>query len=346
MMQERVGIKEVAERCGVSKSAVSLVINNRRGVSDQTRERIQDAIKDLGFRPNNAARALGGRETVVSAGRLAFVAFDDWADASHSYYGQVLAGASLHAQELGAELSFFQVTNPQQTDILPSQVDVAGLDGMLITGKPSDAVLQQLLDNKSPVVMVSPSTPHIMADSIRPENVEGSWLATRHLIEHGHRRIAYLGGSRHNVDAQERYLGYRMAMIEANLPIDESLVEFQDFSPPGGRLALQRVFERAQGVTAVYAGGDYLAIGAYEAAHDLGLCVPEDLSVVGFDNIEPVKYLRPGLTTIGIDLRAIGARAVDRVLQLIKRPQPLVHLRVPGKLVVRGSVMTKDEHDS
>ncbi|MBB6429129.1 LacI family DNA-binding transcriptional regulator [Algisphaera agarilytica] len=341
-MSEKVGIKEVAERCGVSKSAVSLVINNRRGVSDQTRDRIRKAIKDLGFRPNTAARRLGGRDSQGEIGQYGFLAFDAWADSSHSYYGQVLAGASIHAQKLGARLSFFQVPEPDTAGKLPPQVNLDALDGCLITGRPSLEILRSISKSSKPTVMVSPSTPHVVADSVRPENIEGSWLATRHLIELGHSRIAFLGGNVDNVDAQERYLGYRMAVQEAGIELDEDLVEFQDFSPPGGRTALANVLSRSSGVTAVFAGGDYLAIGAYDAAHDAGLEIPGDLSIVGFDDIEPVRYLRPALTTIHIDLHAIGAHAFDRVLQLIDKPQPLVHLRVPGKLVQRDSTRVKE----
>ncbi len=333
-MQTKVRIKDIAKHCGVSTTAVSLVLNNRKGVSEETRGQILSAIDQFEFRPSAAARrlGLGGRG---GTGLLGLVAFDAWADANHSYYGQLLTGASLHAQELGPGISFFQVAD--STDRLPAKLDLSALDGLLLTGTPTPAIMDLLERSGKPRVLVSPSTPHLLIDSVRPENIESSWLATRHLIELGHRRIAYLGGSVENTDAQERHLGYRMALQQSGLAYDESLVEFADFPPPGGCRAMEQVLARASDVTAVFAGGDYLAIGAHDAAFAAGLSIPEDLSIVGFDDIEPVQYLRPALTTVHINPRALGDRAVDRLMQTIAKPQPPLHTRVPGDLVVRAS---------
>lgn len=337
MTATKVGIKEIAERCGVSKSSVSLVLNNRKGVSDGTRQRIQKAMGELGYRPlRSTRRGVRSRSSNGSRdGVIGFLAFDRWANAGHSYYGPILTGASVHAKGVGYGLTYTQVLDPSQVE--PEEVDLASVDGLLITGRPQPGFIELLRARGLPFVVVSPSTPHIDADSVRPENIEGSWIATRHLVLLGHRKIGYLGGEESNTDAQERYFGYRLALQEGGLPVDDDLVTFTDFSPPGGEAGLKQLIERDTGVTAVYAGGDYLALGVYEAAHKAGLSIPHDLSVVGFDDIEPVRYLRPGLTTMQMDLQAIGARSVDRLLQLLDEEQPPVNLRVPSKLLVRDS---------
>ncbi|MEM1210712.1 MAG: LacI family DNA-binding transcriptional regulator [Planctomycetota bacterium] len=335
-MAQKVGIKQIAEQCGVSKTAVSMVLNNRAGVSDSTRERIRRTIGELGYRPNQAARRLGrGGTTGSKSGMLGFLAFDRWADSGHSYYGQVLAGASLHAQELGVGLTYHQVIDP--TDAPPDSVDIEALDGLLVTGKPTLGFIEAMRKRSAPIVVVSPSTPHIQADSVRPENIESAWVATRHLIELGHTQIGYLGGQSFNADAQERHFGYRLAMQEAGLEVDDDRSVFTDFSPEGGEQGMRELIERGHPMTAVFAGGDYLALGAYDAAHHAGLSIPGDLSIVGFDDIEPVRYLRPALTTVHIDLRAVGARAVDRLMQLITADQSPLRIRVPGELVLRDS---------
>lgn len=332
--RSRIGLKEIAAQTGVSSAAVSLVLNNRPGVSTETRRRVSDAAKKLGYEPRRT-RPVGSES--ASAGSLqtvGFYAFGVNAALGHSYYGDILSGASAEARERGVRLSFeaFDGALPD-CDELP----VHAADGLLLTGRPPRAFVLRLRRENVPYVLVCCSFAHLPGDSIGPENVETSYQATSYLASLGHRRIAYLGGEPVNADARERYLGYRWAVEDLGLDDDPGLALLSFFDTEHGVSGLQRLVDQAGRFTAVYAASDFLAMGAYRSAREMGLSIPDDLSVFGFDNNSLCETLHPTLTTMGLDRDRVGRLAIGRLAEIVATPQQPTITRLPATLIERES---------
>lgn len=338
----RVGLKDIAACTGVSSAAVSLVLNNRPGVSPETRRRVNDAAKRLGYKPRGVrARPLAG-VAPASLRTIGFYAFGVNAALGHSYYGAILSGASAAARDSGLQLSFEAFEAPiSEPEELPSRA----ADGLLITGRPPREFVERLDAEGVPYVLVCCSLAHLPGDTIGPENIDSSYRAVHYLAELGHERIAYLGGEASNPDARERYLGYRWAVEDLGLGYDDRLVLLSFFDTEHGVSGFEELRSRDVPFTALYAASDFLAIGAYASAREAGLSVPDGLSVIGFDNNTMGASVHPKLTTIGLDRERVGRLAVTRLCELVGLEQPPLVQRVPAELIVRDSCASPRGHD-
>lgn len=331
----KVGIKDIAAECNVSTTSVSLVLNDRPGVSDQTRRRIQKKIKELGYRPSQNAKSLGQRRRRSQKSReIAFLAFGISVLKSHSYYGPIMLGVTSRAQEMGLQT---KAESLSADTVNPTNVDFEELSGLIITGNPSPEFMERAIKASVPYVLVACSRALVPGDYIRAENIESSYEAVKHLADLGHRRIAFLGGEKSNPECWERYAGYLRAIDEAGCDRDPKLEVFTTFNSERNREGMEGLLARKTPFTGIYASQDYLAIGVYHVAHEVGLEIPKDISVIGFDDIEPARFLRPTLTTVQTDQVGIGTAAADRLMQIIEGDNTPIGIRVPTKLVARDS---------
>ena len=331
----RVGIKDIAAHCSVSTTAVSLVLNDRPGVSEQTRRRIQKTIKDLGYKPSQNARSLGQRRRRAKKTReLGFLAFGISVLRSHSYYGPIMLGVTTRAQNLDFQIKAESIA-AEVVD--PPEVNLGELSGLIITGRPNLQFMQRVIDASVPYVLIACSRALVPGDYIRAENIESSYHAVRYLTGLGHKRIAFLGGEKSNPECWERYAGYLRALDEASCERDIKLEVFTTFESDRNDEGMKELLARETEFSAIYASQDYLAIGAYHVAHEVGLEIPRDVSIIGFDDIEPARYLRPKLTTIQTDQVGIGRAAVDRLVQILEGDDMPIGIRMPTSLIVRDS---------
>lgn len=333
----RIGLKDIAEETGVSSAAVSLVLNNRPGVSTATRRRVNDAARKLGYQRRRSRVSKTATGETTSLGSIGFKAFGVNAALGHSYYGDILSGASAASRELGASMAF-----EAYDDVDNIKLPMPTTDGVLITGRPPRDYVMRLHEKRTPYVLVCCSLAHFPGDTIGPENVESSYRVIEHLAELGHRRIAYLGGEPNNADARERYLGYRWAIDDLGLDADESLALMSFFDTEHGVSGLQQLYDRAGKFTAIYAASDFLAMGVYQSARDLGVSIPEELTVVGFDNNSLCETLHPRLTTMGLDRERIGRLSVRRLAEIVDQPQAAISMRLPAQLIQRESCVPLD----
>ncbi|TWT47748.1 LacI family DNA-binding transcriptional regulator [Botrimarina hoheduenensis] len=328
----RIGLKDIAAHTGVSSAAVSLVLNNRPGVSTATRRRVSDAAQQLGYVPRRTRQSAPRAAHAMRS--IGFYAFGVNAALGHSYYGDILSGASAAAREMAVQLSFEAFDGPIE-DV--AELPTEACDGLLITGRPPRDFIDRLHRDRVPYVLVCCSLAHLVGDAIGPENVESSYQVVQHLANRGHRRIAYLGGEPNNADARERFLGYRWAVEDLGLDDDPDLALLSFFDTEHGASGLAELYDRAEGFSAVYAASDFLAMGVYQWARERDLSIPADLSVVGFDNNSLSQTLHPKLTTIGLDRERVGRLAVNRLSELVATPQAPMVMRLPGKLIERNS---------
>lgn len=319
----------VALHAGVSPSTVSRILNGTAVVSDDKRAAVDQAIATLGFVPNPVARGLAGGRT-LSIGVIS-QAIDS------PFYGAALRGIERELAPAGYSPLFMSghwhaEEEARCIDVLRSR----RVDGLIVlTGRLTDSALRSLARTQ-PVVVTGRSlkAPHLV--SLDFDNREGARQATQHLLDLGHRRIAFIGGDPQHPDAVERQHGYRAALETAGLRLDPALLLAGDFTEGSGLQAIERLLAARTRFTAVFAANDQMACGAALGLHRHGLRVPDDVSLVGFDDVASSVYMVPPLTTVHNPIQEIGQLAARAMLDLLsgERPQPEVP---PPTLVVRES---------
>ena len=325
-------IREVAESAGVSYATVSHVINNTRVVTQETRERVLAAMSALNYRPNALARSLRQGKTNSLGLVLPDSANPFFAEISRSIedaafkkgYSVFLCNTELDTQR---ELFYVDVLSKKQVDGI---IFVAA-------GDQADS-LDFLLRQNMPVVMIDRDLPNVEVDAVLTDHQLGGRLATQHLIQLGHKRIACIAGPSSITPSAERLTGYRKALEEAGLSYDERLIMRGDYHAQSGMDITHAILKLEPRPTAIFALNDLMALGALRAAAEAGYSVPRDLAVVGYDDLELARFTNPPLTTIAQPKKEIGAQAVnllvDRIALKSRSPSRLV---LAPELIVRRS---------
>jgi DNA-binding LacI/PurR family transcriptional regulator len=327
-------LTRIAAEAGVSVSTVSKVLNGRTDVAPATRERIGLLLRQHGYQPG-ARLGFGVVDLLLGfGGRLPRRAqHDPWAE-------QLIHGTVEAAAEAGDSVVVTPVGSAEEFDRWLELATLRGTHGALsVLHLPGGAELRQLAAAGIPVVVIDPATePGPDVRSVGTTNWQGGVTATRHLIELGHRRIAVIGGLPRLWSSQARVDGYRSAMLEAGLAVDERLVCHEAMGVQGGRSQATRLLSLAERPSAIVAANDGQAFGVLQALRDLGLRAPEDLSVVGFDDVPVAAWAAPPLTTVRQPLAAMAATAFRMLRE--SRPGTAAqshHVELATSLVVRDS---------
>lgn len=310
----KVTIKDVAQDAGVSAQTVSRVINNRPDVAPETRARVQNAIVKLGYAPNIIARSLiQGRSNTLGVVGFGLELFGPT---------RVLAGIESKATELGFSLllSLLDQLDPARADqiindLLSRQVDgiIWAVPGHVDSFEWPSARLQEI---PVPTVFLNKcQTPGQVI--VAMDNCYGGKLAVEHLLAQGYRRIGLISGPENWWEAQERKASWRSTLQEAGIDNSDELAVDGDWSAASGEAGFHTLYTRAPDVEAIFACNDQMALGALRAARRIGLDVPRDLAVVGFDDIPEAAYFYPALTTVRQDPKKLGALAVERMHRMI-----------------------------
>jgi len=330
-------IYDLAREAGVGIGTVSRCLNNHPSVSPQTRAKVLSLAKELNYQPHAYAQRLASRKTNTISTIIPFF--------TNYFFVEVLQGVQDKASELGFDLILYGVNNPTQAEYyLRRSLHRGHVDGvMFFSMKLPEAYVVKFQQINLPLVLVDAY--HAGFDSIRVRNREGAMQATRHLLGLGHRNIAMINASLETQPAQERQEGYRMALEESGTEFSMDKVVIrgtgkQDgFNREAGRASMQEVIRMckgAQAVTAVFIASDVQAIGALEAARELGVRVPEDIAIVSFDDIELARHAQ--LTTMRQPMHEMGMLALEKQLQRMKNPSasPTLATFLP-ELVIRQS---------
>lgn len=313
-------IKDVAARAGISYTTVSHVVNGTRPVSEQVRRKVEAAIAELGYVPSGVARSLRARAT----GTLGLLV----PNASNPYFAELARGIEDHAERNGYSVILCNSDDDIDKQLRYLRVLLERrIDGLIVATVASDAAFAQALANlQVPLVLVDRSLEGVSADQLRVDHEQGAYLATRHLLELGHRRIVCIGGPASTQVAQLRAAGYHRALDEAGV-VAQAVVDCP-FTSPAGHAAAQVLLAAEPRPTAIFAGNDMIALGVLRAAAEHQLQVPRQLSVVGFDDIEVSRYLHPALTTVGQCIGTLGEQVAARLLERIRTPDLAVTQRL------------------
>jgi DNA-binding LacI/PurR family transcriptional regulator len=324
-------IDDVASLAGVSYQTVSRVVNQHPSVSPKTRAKVQAAIKSLGYQPNNVARSLASRRS-TSLGLISF---------GTAFYGpaQMVGNLEQTARQRGYSLSLASITSLTLEELTGAVHTLLRqrVDGMLVIA-PLQAVdssrLEQLCPDLPLVLIDAEPTTQIPFTSI--DQYGGARQAAQHLLELGHSQIAFIGGPADWHDALERQRGWLSALREAGLkPVAQPE---GDWSTASGYQAAQNLLEQKRPFTALLIANDQMALGALLALSEAGLEVPQQVSVVGFDNIPESAFFQPPLTTVQQDFSALAQQSLQQLLALIETPDSAPKAqRIPTQLIVRKS---------
>ncbi len=324
-----VTLEMVAQRAGVSPSTVSRILNGTASVSDVKKQAVDAAIQQLSFRPNPVARGLAGGRT-WSIGVVTQTI-------SSPFYGEALRGIEEVLEPAGYLPIFVsghwhEAGERKAIEALLSR----RVDGVIVlAGRLPNSVLQRFAKSL-PMVVVGRDLRGPGLFSLDFDNRAGGLLATQHLIECGHTRIAFIAGDPAHQDALDRQAGYRAALEKAGIAFDPALVMAGDFTEASGLMAVNRLLESRLPFTAIFAANDQSAIGAALGLYRKNVRVPDDVSLVGFDDVAPAKFAIPPLTTVRQSVYEMGSQAAAAMLELLRGVTPQVVLTAP-QLVPRES---------
>ena len=325
-------MRDVAERAGVSVTSVSHVINETRPVSDELRRRVLAAMDDLDYQPNRLARSLRRGQTHTIGMIIP--------DSANPFFAEMARGVEDTSFESGYNVILCNSDGDLNKERLYTNVLIEKrVDGILFiaAGLSTNGVLD-LQAQKTPLVVVDRDLPDASVDSVLTDNAQGGWLATRHLIDLGHRRIACITGPSDVTPSAERVIGYRQALAEGDIPIDEALIVRGDFQYESAYRASIRLLQTEDPPTAIFACNDLMAVAVMSAALEQEWQVPADLSVVGYDDVRLAAFANPPLTTIAQPKYEMGVVAATMLLERIRAPQAPAQRRVfESSLVTRKS---------
>jgi LacI family transcriptional regulator, galactose operon repressor len=325
-------IREVAQLSGVSVATVSRVLNGTAPVREETRQRVLAGVRELDYVPNAAARTLVRRRSQVIG--VVINTGDAHPDLKHPFFGEVLVGLRLALGASHYDLLLFTAREGFLRRAVHHQ-----LDGLVLMGVDRrDPDLRGALERGLPAMNVDLDVSGRRAGYVMSDNVGGARLATRHLIELGHVRIATITGLSNTKPAIDRLRGYREELAAHRLPHRTTYVRNGDYYSASGHEQMHRLLALQRPPTAIFAASDEMAIGAVSAIHEAGLSVPGDVAVIGFDDIDSASLLRPPLTTIRQNKTALGRVAGDSLIRLIEdehaKPPKIA---LPVQLVERQS---------
>ncbi|MEU7711835.1 LacI family DNA-binding transcriptional regulator [Micromonospora chalcea] len=325
---QRVKMSDVARTAGVSVATVSKVVNGRYGVAQATVERVQQVIHELGYEASLGAQSLRSHRTNVLG--ILVAEFEPFST-------ELLKGASREVAGSGYQLLAYSSGDGEGAAIGWERRSLARLSGTLIDG--AVIVTPTVVETKHGfhVVAVDPHTGPSGLPTVDSDNFAGAVLATDHLLSLGHRRIAHISGRPDLESARLREAGFRKAMADAGAPVDERLVRVGGFRAETAASTAAELLALPDRPTAIFAGNDLSAISTLDVARGLGLRVPDDLSVIGFDNIPESALVDPPLTTIRQPLQRMGAESLRLLIDLIAGVERDTHIQLPTELVVRAS---------
>jgi DNA-binding LacI/PurR family transcriptional regulator len=339
LQQKRVTSKDVAEKVGVSRTTVSLVLNNVQGIqiSSETRQRVIDAAHELGYVPDATAQALVSRRTKAIGLVLTRSQHHIAADA---FLPKIISGLLTTAKKQNIRILVDWVETEHQESAYFELARAKRIDGMILsTPRLNDKALKALENVDIPTVMMG-SISGSRLPFVDVDNVKAAEKATSYLMELGHEAIACISNAPPEYTAApERVAGFRSALSSLNIPVNEKLVCFADFDPESGYDCMKSILQSGEKFTAAFVASDNVAIGAKAALREANMRIPEDISMIGFDDIPWAKYSDPPLTTIRLPAEALAQSACTLLLDMIQGNQNRQdnHLILETELIVRQS---------
>lgn len=337
----KITIYDVADKAGVSIATVSKVINNTGRISDKTRKKVLKVMEDLKYQPSMVASALSGKSTYTIGLTLP--------DLANPYFAEMARAIEDRGRKHGFNVFISSTDNDEMKEEEFFQLFMKKrVDGIIMVSRMKhDKVLKKILSQNMPVVMVTREQTAVPVTSLMVDDYLGGYLAGKHLANLGHRQIYVLAENLKEIGSRERVRGCRDALSEHGIELEERQCIEAGYTLANGREAVRQLLVRKENLSAIFACNDILAIGAIQAARELGWNVPDKLSVIGFDNTILATIVDPPLTTIAQPIQEMGERSVDLLIEQIQTKESLrQRVILMPDLVVRGSTSSLDRSPS
>lgn len=328
-------LEDIARLSGVSRSTVSRVINQHDNVSPEARQRVLEVVEETGYHPHPAARSLASRRTSIIGlviPRRVHTFFTD------PYFPRLTEGIAQACNQNRYMLSLFLFyTDEDERNLFPYISRPGLVDGLIIQSThAADEIFDQLTRSNVPSIIIGRPMQEYDISYVDVDNVSGAFTAVRHLVHLGRRRIGHIMGPLDTTVGLDRYEGYQKGLSESRLPFDQQLCAEGDLSESSGYYCAQRLIPLKP--DALFVASDIMAVGALRAIREAGLRVPQDIAIVGFDDLPPATRSDPKLTTIRQPIRRLGKELVSNLLDIIQEgPHPPRRLIHTTELVIRES---------
>lgn len=333
---KRPTIKDVARQSGFSLSTVSLAINQRGYVSPETRSKILKVVQDLSYHPTRSARGLASK----TSGNIGFILTEDHFSAAEPFYTKIFLGTEFEARRQHYYILLTTVQDEYIPGTTPRFLLERNVDGVIIAGKVSPKLIDHIDSFGIPIVLVDYELKRKRFSAVLIDNRGGVRAAMRHLLDLGHRAIAFIGGDIEHPSIAERYQGYVEVLEENGIPPRKEFISIEESEPrlSSGASAMERILRSGARPSAVMAANDAMAIGCMQCLKQAGLRVPDDMTVVGFDDIDTCAVMEPRLTSVRVFKEEMGKLAVQRIVEMIStKSHTVVTTHVPVELVIRDS---------
>lgn len=327
-------IADIAQLAGVSKSTVSRALNDSPLISEETKARIRALARQHNFQLNVPARQLSMQQSRT----IAYVthAYHEDFSVADLFGLEIMGGISAGLAKLGYDLLVIHV-DPQDTKWTHQYFDTGRVDGfILMTSTHKQVHVKALMETGAPFIIWGVPQPNQQCCSVTGDNLSGGKLATGHLIGLGRQRIGFIGGPLYELEVQHRLTGYKSALEAAGIEVDSALIEHGDFSNTSGAEAVKRLLQKNPGMDAVFINSDLMAIAAMDAIREHGKRVPEDIAVVGYDDLSIAEHSNPPLTTIRQNIPLAGKVLAQNLIQYLQSGM-VTNVSIPVELVVRKS---------
>jgi DNA-binding LacI/PurR family transcriptional regulator len=330
MNKIRPTIRDVANLAGVSHQTVSRVINREGRVNPETRDKVEDAISKLGYIPNVIAKSMarGATKTLacISPNLIDYT------------YASIIDAAQAEVRQLGYYIISVSVPDEELFSKIIAELVLSGrTDGLLLIN-PCVHQWKKYLPQAFPVVIAGAYPFEDSVNTASLDEIAAGRMATQHLIENGHRKIAVIAGPADEYSAQARLTGYRDALRNASIPYHSTLIMEGDWSATAGYQAVEMLLSAGAEFTAIFAQNDRMAVGAIKSLQSHQMNVPEDVSVVGFDDIPLASYFTPSLTTMQQNMDELGKQAARLLIRALEQSEPeFEHIKIPSHIILRSS---------
>ncbi len=330
-------IKDVAKMANVSIATVSLVVHDHARISKETKEKVLAAITKLNYHPSHSARGLVKRKS----GNIGFILTDDHFLRTEPFYTHIFIGTEFEAHESEFYVLLTTIdSNFNDDNKLPRFILERNIDGIIVAGKVPSSFIEKLNKYHFPIIFVDywPCTKKY--SGVLVDNVNGGKLATEYLIKSVNKNIAFIGGDIEHPSISDRLNGYKKAILDSGGSINERLIDIIEDYPgrTNGYNAAQRLFDNNKDIKAIFACNDAMAIGAMQYMKDNGIKIPDDCSIIGFDDVVSDDAIEPALSTIRVPKMEMGTEAMKLMAHLIKNNiKGNQKVLIPVELIIRKS---------
>ena len=331
-------LEDIARQAGVSRSTVSRVVNDHPNVREDVRKRVLGVIQTAGYHPNAAARTLASQRSWMIGLVLPRNVSSFFSD---PYFPRLTQGIAKACNQYNYTLALFLIGSKEDEKKIYSRLSRKGLlDGVIFQScQIGDQLIEHLISSNTPLVIAGRPPHTVDASYIDVDNTSAAYIATSHLARLGYKRIGTISGPENSTVSIDRKKGYLKALVERGLSPDKGLIAEGDFTEVGGYYAMQKILPAKP--DAIFAASDIMAIGAMRAIHDAGLKVPDDVAMVGFDDLPLVTPSNPSLTTIRQPVYSFGIKAVEILIDLIDNGlKPTRRVIMDTELIIRDSCGT------